>query len=275
MRHSPAGGLATLHPRQVAGLWGSEHRSAHINILEMLAVSNALQHFRSDILGRAVLVRCDNATVVAYINHQGGTRSGRLCALAWDLIHWCIRHGVTLSAVHLPGEENVTADALSRGWIIPTEWSLLPQVARSLFLLIDGPHVDLFTSRANNQLPIYCARRPDPSAWQIDTLAFQWDGLLAYAFPPFPLIPRVLAKIEQENSRVLLIAPWFPRLINLLVHCPILWGLANGVLSLHGWTNIIVFLLRISINILRLRQCLTRRRINSPRRESTEFCYVV
>ena len=37
------------------------------------------------------------------------------------------------------------------------------------------------------------------------------------------------------------------------------------MLSPHGWTNIIVFLLRISINILRLRQCLTRRRINSPR----------
>ena len=146
---------ATLHPRQVAGLWGSEHRSAHVNILEMLAVSNALQHFRSDILGRAVLVRCDNATVVAYVNHQGGTRLGCLCALAWDLIHWCIRHGVTLSGVHLPGEENVTDDALSRGWIIPTEWSLLSQVARSLFLLIDRPHVDLFASRAS-QLAVDC-----------------------------------------------------------------------------------------------------------------------
>ena len=80
----------------------------------------------------------------------------------------------------------------------------------------------------NNQLPIYCARRPDPSVWQIDALAFQWDGLLAYAFPPFSLIPRVLAKIEQENCRVLLIAlfwprqPWFPRLINLLVHRPVI-----------------------------------------------------
>ena len=178
--------------------------------------------------GRAVLVRCDNATVVAYINHQGGTRSGHLCALAWDLIHWCIRHGVTLSAVHVPGEENVTADALSRGWIVPTEWSLLPQVAQSLFLLIDRPHVDLFASRVNNQLPIYCARRSDSSAWQIDALAFQWDGLLAYAFPPFSLIPRVLAKIEQENCRVLFIAPfwpcqpWFPRLINLVVHRPVI-----------------------------------------------------
>ena len=86
----------------------------------MLAVRNALQHFRAQLVGQAVLVHSDNATVVAYINHQGGTRSARLCALAWDLIHWCIRQGIALSAVYIPGKANVTADALSRGWIVPT-----------------------------------------------------------------------------------------------------------------------------------------------------------
>ena len=159
--------------RQIPGVWGSEHQSSHINVLEMLAVSNALRHFQSDIRGRAVLVRCDNTTVMAYINHQGGTRSGRLCPLAWDLIHWCTQWGTALSAVHIPGLENVTADALSRGWIAPTEWSLLPQVTRWLFHLIDWPLVDLFASHANNQLPIYCARGPDPNTWKIDALSVQ------------------------------------------------------------------------------------------------------
>ncbi|XP_033633155.1 uncharacterized protein LOC117294748 [Asterias rubens] len=215
---------ATLHPRQIAGVWGSEHLSAHINVLEILAVSNALWHFQSDVRGRAVLVRCDNATVVAYINHQGGTRSGRLCALAWDVIHCFTQQGTALSAVHIPGVENVTADALSRGWIAPTEWSLLPQVARSLFHLIDQPHVDLFASHANHQLPFYCARGPDPNVWKIDALSVQWD----YAFPPISLVSRVLTKIEQEDCRVLLTAPflprqpWFPRLVRLLVHRPVI-----------------------------------------------------
>ena len=102
------------------------------------------------LVGQAVLVCSNNATVVAYINHQGGTRSARLCALAWDLIHWCMQQGIALSAVYIPGKENVTADALSRGWIVPTEWSLCPYVAQSLFLLIDRPHVDLFASRRHS-----------------------------------------------------------------------------------------------------------------------------
>ena len=61
----------TLHPRQIAGVWGPEHLSN----LEMLVDRNALQHFLAQLTGQAVLVHSDNATVVAYINHQGGTRS--------------------------------------------------------------------------------------------------------------------------------------------------------------------------------------------------------
>ena len=219
---------ATLRQRQVAGQWGPEHRSSHINLLEMMAVFEALQRFRETVTGQSVLVRCDNTTVVAYINHQGGTRSARLCALTWTLLHWCIDHGVTLAASHLPGKDNVAADALSRGWIVPTEWTLQPQVVHTLFQLIDRPHVDLFASEANHQLPTYCTRAPSPRAWQTDALAIPWDGLLAYAFPPFSLITRVIAKLEQENCKVLLIAPfwprqpWFARLLGLLVHLPVI-----------------------------------------------------
>ena len=64
---------ATLDPHQIAGVWGPEQHSTHIKVLEMLAVQNALQHFRAQLVGQAVLVRSDNPTVVAYINHQGGT----------------------------------------------------------------------------------------------------------------------------------------------------------------------------------------------------------
>ena len=224
---SLSGWGATLHPRHVAGRWDSQQQTNHINILEMLAVVNALHHFLPLAMNRAVRIQCDNTTVVAYINRQGGTASARLCAITWRLLHWCMDHGISLSATHIPGEENRVADALSRGQIVPTEWTLRPDVTQSLFQLIDRPHVDLFAASNNHQLPTYCTRTHDPHAWAADALSIRWDGLLAYAFPPISLLARVIAKLEQENCKILLIAPfwprqpWFTRLVRLLVHRPV------------------------------------------------------
>ena len=46
-----------------------------------------------------------NATVIAYINKEGGVRSGPLCALLWQNLTWCPRN---------PDKLNVVADKLSR-----------------------------------------------------------------------------------------------------------------------------------------------------------------
>ena len=69
---------ATLPPRQVCGVWERSFQTLHINLLEMWAVVNALERFKPQISGHHVQIRCDNTTVVAYINHQGGTRSPSL-----------------------------------------------------------------------------------------------------------------------------------------------------------------------------------------------------
>ena len=103
---------------------------------------NALKHL--------VLVLSENAMVMAYVNHQGGTWSTWLFALAWDLILWCIQQGTALSVVYIPGRENVTAKTLSQGGIVLTEWSLRPQVAQLLYHLVDWPHVDLLASWIND-----------------------------------------------------------------------------------------------------------------------------
>ena len=134
-----------------------------MTLLGLLAVANALERFQGAVAGRTVLVQCDSTTVVACISRQGGTRSALLCAHTWELPLWCMRSKVSLTAVHLPDVEN-TADTLSRGWICPTEWTLCPLVLLALFRMIDRPHVGLFASANNHQLPLYCAGGPDPAA---------------------------------------------------------------------------------------------------------------
>ena len=194
----------------------------------MHAVFNALKCFRPSLVNHSVVIKCDNTSVVSYINREGGTHSANLCLLTWDLLQWCIDSKITLSAIHVPGVTNVIADALSRGTIRPTEWSLLPSVAALIFTRLDRPHVDLFASDQNNQLPVFCSRLPCHKAWQTDALSIPWTGMFAYAFPPISLISRVITKVEQENCRVLLIAPfwprqpWFMRLVRLLVRLPIM-----------------------------------------------------
>ena len=108
------------------GDWSVPESHLHINFLELKAVLLALKRFQSLVQGKVVLVATDNTTVVAYINKEGGMRSGSLCALLWRLLCWCNLRQVVLRARHIPGRLNVIADKLSRqGQVIQTEWSLL------------------------------------------------------------------------------------------------------------------------------------------------------
>ena len=53
----------------------------------------------------------------------------------------------------------------------------------------------------NAKLPLYCSLVPDPQAVFEDAFRHPWDDLDLYAFPPFPLVGRVIARV-RELSRV-------------------------------------------------------------------------
>ena len=181
-----------------------------------------LEQFERIVASKEVLLRCDNFTVVSYINREGGTKSPKLCYLAWDLLHWCRQRDVRLRAVHIAGVDNRLADLLSRTRLRHSEWKLNRSVVVQVFNLLFWPLMDLFASKDNNQLPTYCSWTPDPRAWAVDALSLDWDGLSAYAFPPIALIPAVLKKVGSSSCHVILIAPhwprrtWFPQLLQLL-----------------------------------------------------------
>ena len=76
--------------------------------------------------------------------------------------------------------------------------------------------------------PLYCSLVPDPQAVFEDAFRHPWDDLDLYAFPPFALVGRVIACV-QESSRVAmtLVAPlwpekeWFADLLLLLTQPPL------------------------------------------------------
>ena len=152
---SKEGWGAHLNERTARGSWSVPESKLHINYLELKAVLLALKEFQDLCVGEIVLVATDNTTVVAYINKEGGMKSGPLCALLWRILTWCSQRQVTLKARHIPGHLNVIADKLSRlGQTIQTEWSLLPEVFQELCNRWHQPHVDLFATRFNHKLPL-------------------------------------------------------------------------------------------------------------------------
>ena len=97
-----------------------------------------------------------------------------------------------------------------------------------LFRLWGSPIIDLFATRLNRKLPVYCSPVPDPMAALEDAFQHPWDGLDAYAFPPFALIRRVINRVlTSQTCRMTLIAPlrpqceWLPDLLGLLVERPV------------------------------------------------------
>ena len=137
-------------------------------------------------MGRRVTAMCDNSTVVAYVNKQGGTMSRSLCLLASHLLRWTESFDVHLDARYLPGQSSVLVDLLSRrDQVIGTEWCLHPQVARDLLRRWGSPSIDMFATSLNAKLPLYCSLVPDPQAVFEDSFHHPWDGLDVYAFPPF------------------------------------------------------------------------------------------
>ena len=172
---SKEGWGAHLGRHTARGPWSVPESKLHINYLELKAVFLALKDFQDLCTAKIVLVATDNTTVVAYINKEGGMRSGPLCALLWRILTWCTNHQVTLKARHIPGHLNVIADMLSRlGQTIQTEWSVLPEVFQRLCEKWHRPQIDLFATRFNHKLPQFVSPLPDSLAVAVDALTLTW-----------------------------------------------------------------------------------------------------
>ena len=119
------------------------------------------------------------------------------------------------------------------------------------------PTLDLFATHLNAKLPLYCSLIPDPQSALEDAFRHPWNNLDTYAFPPFHLVGRVVARVkETPDLSMTLVAPlwpekaWFADLLLLLTQPPLallLWDRLlrqphfhrshGGIhtLNLHAW----------------------------------------
>ena len=107
------------------GQWPGSLREAPISVQELVAVAVAIYVWRDRFAHRCVMVRCDNAAVVACIAAQS-SRSPQMMQWLRFLFLTTVTNDILIRAVHTPGATNTAADALSRG-LLQVFRSLRPQ----------------------------------------------------------------------------------------------------------------------------------------------------
>ena len=218
---------ASCQGTQTGGPWSQQEKNLHINCLELLAATLAVKTFLKKQTNKRVLLLLDNQTAVAYVNNLGGTVSAQATRLARELWMWCLERDILLTAQHLPGKENVRADTESRVMKDRSDWMLNPSIFQRVLQHFPYLEVDLFATRLTYQLPRFYSWRPDPLAEATDAFLQDWRQVKGYANPPWNLVGRVLAKAEEQTADLILLAPiwpsqpWYPRLLSLLVSCPL------------------------------------------------------
>ena len=226
---SSTGWGCALNDTSTGGHWTAEEAQNHINYLELLAIYLALKSFSSIINGQHVKVMVDNMTALSDVNHMGTSSSEKRNDLAKEIWVWCAQRKIRLTAVHIPGVENVEADKQSRRAHSQLEWTLDRTIFRDCIHAVKFvPNIDLFASEINHQLKPYVSWHPDPGALAVDAFHLSWTQYISYLFPSFSLIKRVLQKIQWERVQGIMIVPkwptqtWWPVLMRMLIGNPVL-----------------------------------------------------
>ena len=229
---SDTGWGAALGSDHLSGLWTQEISLFSINHRELLAILYAIHGFLHLLRGQSVSLFTDDASALAYLLKQRGTSSATLNSVAQAILRLCETNNVLLLPQFVLGKLNVLADSQ----VLGSEWTLCQEVCRDLFRCWSA-NIDLFATSMNHRLPAYFSPVVDPQALATDAMTQCWDGLQAYAFPPFGFILNVLAKVRQSrNLEVTLVAPywplklWFPDVLKLLVDIPVLLPLRRDLL---------------------------------------------
>ena len=106
---SSTGWGCTLGETRTGGNWTKDEAQHHINY-----VVSCIPDTENSLAGKHVKVMIDNMTTLSDTNHMGTSKSDLQNALSKSMWLWCRTRNIWLTAVHIPGVENVEADHQSR-----------------------------------------------------------------------------------------------------------------------------------------------------------------
>ena len=95
------------------GKWANPQRDTNITVLELYPITVAVHLYGASMANHCITFLTDNEAVVAVIN-KTTSKHKQVMALVRSLVLACLKHNILFRARHLPGVDNVLADALSR-----------------------------------------------------------------------------------------------------------------------------------------------------------------
>jgi len=211
-----AWGASVSQPSLMArGFWDQSEVELHINIKELLAVERAIDYFHRPLQGQSAVSMLIDSQVIVSILRRKASRSPRLMQVLRRILPRMAALGVELQPTWIPSKENSQADMLSR-LTEAADWRFSPKLFQRMVLQqFPDLTVDLFASPGNRLLPRFCSWVPAPHSLG-DAFQLDWTREVPWVNPPWPLIPRVLARLAQCQGRAVLClpywrsAPWFP-----------------------------------------------------------------
>ena len=200
---SKKGWEASCQDQRTGGPWSQKEKELDIQILELKAVKLAILTFTKVKKPKSIHIQMDNTFALSYLVKMGGTQNKVMLDLSSkEILAYLIKHKIKITVEYLPSKLNIIADWESRNARDQSEWKLSPKIFQMICKKWGTPDMDLFASRISHQVQAYMAWKPDPGSRATDALQESWKHLFPYAFLPFSLIGRVLAKVRHHCGKL-------------------------------------------------------------------------
>ncbi|KAH9640359.1 hypothetical protein HF086_001711 [Spodoptera exigua] len=93
---------ARLDNLSLSGLWSEAEKDLHCNQKEMIAILRVLEDHCQLLKHKTILIQSDNKSVVAYLRHEGGTKSAPLLDLTCKVFQIIEQYQMHMKVFHIP-----------------------------------------------------------------------------------------------------------------------------------------------------------------------------